>query len=181
VGATTHIPHRNTRALDQGANERCGRKTEDITMTTRTVRADHAGPARIRTNLSTLDLTVIAEPGRTHAELTISTHDDTGPSADAVNNAVLTVNGTTIEARMTQRGAGATTIIQTGRGGGFSSINVGGGIVVAGNGTIVVNGHLVSGGGSGTTVIAGGSPIIVTVRVPEGPPVAFSEKTTLSS
>jgi hypothetical protein len=144
-------------------------------MTTRTVRAEHPGPARIRTNLATLDLTVIAEPGRTHAELTISTRDEDGPSAEAVNDATLTVHGTTLEARLTQRGAGATTIIQTGRGGAsFSSINIGGGIVVAGGGSVMINGRVINAGGGGTTIINGGSPITVTARVPEGGSVSAS-------
>jgi hypothetical protein len=146
-------------------------------MTTRTVRAEQPGPAHIRTNLAALDLTVIAEPGRSHAELTISTRDEDGPSAEAVTDATLTATGSTLEARLTQHGAGATTIVQTGRGRGgvsFSSINIGGGIIVAGSGTIMVNGRVINAGGSGATVISGGSPITVTAHVPEGSSVSAS-------
>ena len=84
-------------------------------MPTRTVRAEHPGPAGIRTNLATLDLTVIAESGRTHAELTISTDDEDGPSAEAVNDATLTAHGTTLEARLTRRGAGDPDRVSTAR------------------------------------------------------------------
>lgn len=97
-------------------------------MTTRTVRTERPGPALIRTNLPSHNLTVIAEPGRTHAELTISTKDDTGPSADAVNNATLTATGLHLECRMQRGGVGGGgTVIQTGRGG-VMQINSGGGI-----------------------------------------------------
>lgn len=137
--------------------------------TTRTVRADRPGPAHIRTSLAWLDATVIAEPGRSHAELTISTADDTGPSADAVNQIDLAASGATLEARLTQPGPAVTTIIRTSGGvSSFSSVNIAGGIVVAGGGTVMVNGRLVTGDGDGATVITGSSPVTVTARVPQG-------------
>lgn len=138
--------------------------------TTRTVHTAQPGPAVINTNLDYVDVTVHAEPGRTVAELTIHTDDDTGPSADAVNHATLTVDGQVLEARMKGgAGGGGMTVIQTGRGGrsSFSSVNVSSGSIVIGGGTVMVNGRLVS-GGQGATVIAGGNPITVVARVPVG-------------
>jgi DUF4097 and DUF4098 domain-containing protein YvlB len=133
--------------------------------TTRTIRAKSSGPAIIRTDLGAIALTVIAEPGRTVAELTITTVDDDGTSAEAVRAAGLSASGDVINAHMRMGGGSGSTVIQNG--GMFQSVNIANGsVIVTGNGgSVTVNGRTVRGGGN---IIVGGSPITVTARVPLG-------------
>lgn len=146
--------------------------------TTRTVTADAAGAAFIDARTVALDVQVIIEPGRTHAELTLSTEDDEGPSAELVNKATLTASGNHLNVN-TQRveestGGGGMTVIQTGRG----SIRMtgSGGVFVSGGGRVnvsgavgrnisIVNGRVVGGDISG--VVFGGSEVTVVARVPD--------------
>lgn len=79
-----------------------------MTMT-RTIRATQPGPVHLRSSLPSQDLTVDAVPCD-HGEITLSTADDDGPSADVVNAATLTVNGNELRVHL-PRGAGGTTIV----------------------------------------------------------------------
>jgi hypothetical protein len=137
--------------------------------TTRTIQAAHSGPVTIRTNLPASNLTVSAGDYDV-AELTITTVDDEGPSVDAVNGAELRASGDVLECRL-PRGGGSTMVQSFGGGSVVVGQNFG---IVAGN----VTGMVMNGGGGtyingvrvspGTHVMVGGSPIVVTARVPHG-------------
>lgn len=121
--------------------------------TTRIIRAAQFGPIRLTTDLVSQHLTVVADPGRASAEVTVSTADDSGPSADAVNDMDLTAQDDLISVRL-PIGAGATTIIQTGHG--FRSMtDAGPGVVVAGGNFGAINSAAVT---KAATVIQGDSP-----------------------
>lgn len=137
--------------------------------TTRVVYAARPGPATIQTDLQALPVTVAAVKNLGRAELTITTADDSGPSADAVNSAALDSNGQHLTLRLKGSHGGGVSIVQTGRGG-FSSVNFsgGGGVFISGDNYAIINNGKVIQNGSGATVITGGSPILVTARVPEG-------------
>jgi hypothetical protein len=133
--------------------------------TVRTIRAETPGPVRVHSDLPAADILVVAETGRDVGELTISTDDDSGPSADAVRNATLAVDGQNLRVRITGEGPGGAMVVQTGRG---VSVSFGGSVVIGGsNYGTVVNGQVISPGGDGVAVIKGGSRIVVTVHVPE--------------
>jgi hypothetical protein len=59
--------------------------------TSRTIRADAPGPVLVDAHTRSLTVHVSTVPNLAVAELTISTDDDSGPSADLVNNAHLDV------------------------------------------------------------------------------------------
>jgi hypothetical protein len=111
--------------------------------TTRTIRAAQPGPIVLDVDTSAFDLDVTVDPSCTQASLTLSTDDDTGPSADAVNGADATAHGDAIRCRLHPRG------------------NFGGG------GMVMVNGRVISGGATG------GSMIRMAARVPAGSSVRF--------
>jgi hypothetical protein len=137
-------------------------------MTTRTIQAKNSGPVRIDATLASVDLTVYTE-ARPYGEITIATRDDTGPSADAVNDAELAAHGNTLTVRLDHAHGDGGTVIQTGN----SRVVISGGSgVVVGNGVTMVNGRIVSGGGQYMQV--GGSPITVVARVPHGSAVTAS-------
>jgi hypothetical protein len=156
--------------------------------TTRTVRAEQAGPVLAKSKTQSLDLTVIVEPGREYGEIVITTRDDEGSSADIVKAARLSASGNQISVEVDES-AGGVTVARTGRGG-FSSISVGrnygvvvgsvvggmvmsGGRMVVGDGVTVVNGRVVSGN---ATVIEPGSPVTVTAFVPAGSSISASSQ-----
>ena len=139
-------------------------------MTTKQHTARQSGPITLDTRLTSGDIRIIIED-RTHAEITISTADTTGPSADAVNNATINDGGDRITASVRNSG-GSSVVMQSG--GGTVQINSGGGTLITGNvaGSIItsgrdvfVNGVRVSGGGN---VTVGGSPIRIEARLPTG-------------
>ncbi len=131
--------------------------------TTRTIRTGSL-PAILDADLASIDLHVYTE-ARSDGEVTVSTRDDDGPSADAVRNATLDVHGNRLTVRLDHSAGGGMTIVQTGRGG-SSYISAGSGQnIVVGNGTVMVNGRLVSGNG---TFVSGGSPVTVVARLPHG-------------
>lgn len=126
--------------------------------TTRTIRASQHGPIVLDVDTSAFDLDVTVDTSCTQASLVLSTDDNTGPSADAVNDASAEAYGDTIRCRLHPRG------------------NFGGGVVVTGNsygtivtggGLVMVNGRVVTGGG------AGGSMIRMAARIPAGSSVRF--------
>ncbi|GAA0719491.1 DUF4097 family beta strand repeat protein [Dactylosporangium roseum] len=136
--------------------------------TTRTLAAQSPGPIELHASLGAFSLSVIAEQ-RTHAELTISTTDDSGSSADAVNAATLDASGDRLTVRFPQNAG--TTVIQSGRGFRSVSVNSVGGVFIAGDnfgviqagGGVFVNGRPVSGG-----TFVSMSPVHVVARVPSG-------------
>lgn len=132
--------------------------------TTRTVTAARSGPVTLHSTLSAIDLHVTTE-ARSHGEITVSTADDDGPSADTVNAATLNAHGGDLTVRVDH--TGGMTITHTGHGGTFTQTNVGGGVFIAGDnyGVTVVDGRIASGRG---TYIRGGSPVVVTARLPHG-------------
>jgi hypothetical protein len=133
--------------------------------TTRTIRTGNL-PVVLDADLTAIDLHVYTE-ARSDGEVTVSTVDNDGPSTDAVRGATLDVRGNQLTVRLDHTGGMA--VIQTGRGGTVQT-NSGSGVfvsgnnysnVVVGNGTVMVNGRLVSGG-------AGSSPVTVVARLPHG-------------
>lgn len=129
--------------------------------TTRTLNATTPGPISLNASLGAFDLTVIAED-RTHAEVIVSTTDDEGPSADAINAATLGETNNQLTVRFPQ-GAGGITIQSSG---GFQSVNFGGGMVISnvGGGVVV--------GGNNYGVISTGRGVFVNGRQVQG--VAFN-------
>jgi hypothetical protein len=138
--------------------------------TTRTVRAEQAGPILATSKTQSLDLAVIVEPGREYGEIVISTEDDEGSSAHIVKAARLHAAGDRISIGVDES-AGGVTVVQTrsgrvSRGSGVSSVSVGrnygmvvgsvtggmvggmvmsGGRMVVGDHVTIVNGRVVSG------------------------------------
>lgn len=128
--------------------------------TTRTVRSTGRGPVHLRADTGSITLTVITE-ARPGGEITVSTNDDDGPSADAVCEADLGIRGQDMGVRLratgttVQFGDGATVQVNSGRGVFIAGDNYG---AVTG-GVAVVNGRVMS---------AAGSPITVVARLPHG-------------
>ncbi|MFI1194133.1 DUF4097 family beta strand repeat-containing protein [Micromonospora sp. NPDC020750] len=150
-------------------------------MTSRQHTARQAGPITLDARVTAGNIRVTVE-NRTHAEITISTADTTGPSADAVNNATINDQGDRITAEVRNSGGGGV-VMQSGgvqtnvfrSGGGITVTQVGGnvygtvvGAVVSGR-DIIVNGVHVGGGGG---VLVGGSPIVIEARLPVGSSLA---------
>jgi hypothetical protein len=133
--------------------------------TTRTHTAKTPGPVTFVGTTEAHSIDVMVEAGRQFAEVTVSTTDDEGASADAVNATEFADAPGRLFARL-PKGAGGVSIVQTGRGG-FQSVNFsgGGGIIVTGSGAIQVGGgHIYSGG----AVVVGGAQITVSARLPKG-------------
>jgi hypothetical protein len=82
--------------------------------TTRSVRAEQAGPVLATSTTQSLDLTVIVEPGREYGEIVVTNEDDEGSSADIVEGARLHANGNRISVEVDES-AGGITVVQTGR------------------------------------------------------------------
>jgi len=108
------------------------------------LRIDDRFPGRIEAE--------VVDSGR--AEITISTDDTAGPACDAVRNACITADGNTIK---------VTVPAAPGNNMGGTVFNVNGGNVIigSGGGTVIVNGQIISGGGTS-------SPVLVRVRIPQG-------------
>lgn len=143
-------------------------------MTTKKHTARQAGPITLDTRLAFGDIRITIED-RTHAEITISTADTTGPSADAVTNSTISDHGDRVTATVRNSGGGSV-VMQAG--GSSVQINSGGGTFIAGNvsGTIIssgrdiiVNGVRISGSGG---VAVGGSPVLIEARLPIGSSIA---------
>jgi hypothetical protein len=81
----------------------------DVT-TTRTVRAEQAGPVLATSKTQSLDLNVIVEPGREYGEIVITTRDDEGGSADLVNAARLHASGNQISIEVDESAGGVTVV-----------------------------------------------------------------------
>lgn len=144
--------------------------------TIRTLTASATGP-------TTLDLTLLglhgqvdvqAVPGLTTAEVTISTTDDTGEAADAVNGAQLRDLGGTLTVRVQGKGGagGTTTVVRTSSRGGTVVMQSAGtvygsvtGMVISGGDVSIVGGRVI--GGQGVTVVQGPAAVVITARVPE--------------
>ena len=151
---------------------------EELLMTvTRTLTASATGATTVDLTLFGLhgQIDVQTVPGLTAAEVTISTTDDSGASADAVNAAELSDRSGALVARVEGRGsAGGTTIVRTtGRGRTmvmqgvqngvvFGSVN---GMVISGGDITIAGGRVI--GGQGVTVVQGPAPGVMTVRIPE--------------
>lgn len=144
--------------------------------TTRSVRAQQSGPVQLHVKSMSVDVQVVVDPTAKEGEVTVSTTDDTGTSADIVNKARLSADGTRLTAELDEAAGGVTVINQ--RGGGFSSVSIGGRnsrVVATGGGVVMVGGRIVS-GGQNVTVIEGGSPITIVARVPAGSSVSGSSE-----
>ncbi len=140
--------------------------------TTRTLTATTPGPINLNASLGAFDLTVIAEK-RAHAEVTVFTTDDEGPSADAVNAATLGETGDRLTVRFPQGAGGVTVVsgnshVQIGHGmvqmNHFGGVFVSGGnygVISAGRG-VYVNGQRVQGAAFNM------APVAVVARVPVG-------------
>jgi hypothetical protein len=131
--------------------------------------AAQQGPVTLDVTLPTGAVSVIIEDRQT-AEVTISTQDDAGPSADAVNNVAIDGGGGRLTVRLPRPTGG--TVIQTG-GHGTTMINSDGGVFVAGSnyGSVVQSGRgvWVDGGQiHGGALMVGSSPIVVEARLPLG-------------
>ncbi len=142
--------------------------------TTRTLTAKQGGPITLTAKSLALFVTTETDPTLTHAEITIATTDDTGPSADAVNNAIIRDTGSEITIDIPNQGVsigGGGMQFNSFSGGGViigngGVVNIGGGVVigdmVAGN--VYIGGKRVSGGSA--VVIPPTSPITVTAKLP---------------
>lgn len=145
-------------------------------MTSRTHTAAQAGPILFDARLIAGQVHVTVED-RSHAEITISTADTTGASADAVTNATINEQNGRITATVrpaagggvTVQGGGVQTNVFHSGGGVFVQGSNFGGVIVTGR-DVIVNGVRVS-GGSGAVVV-GGSPILIEARLPLGSSVA---------
>jgi hypothetical protein len=149
-------------------------------MTTKQHTAQQPGPITFDARLTSGDIRVTIE-NRSHAEITISTADTTGPSADAVNDSTISDQGDRVTATVwtsggsvvTQSGGVQTNVFSSGSG--VTITQVGGnvygtvvGAVISGR-DIFVNGARISGSGG---VVVGGSPILIEARLPIGSSIA---------
>lgn len=142
--------------------------------TTRTVRAQSAGPVQLRTKTASLSVRVIQVPGLEFGEVTVSTDDDSGASAEIVRKATVEATGARLNVEVNE-GSGGVTVINSGSGHTVMSMgNVAGGIIVAGGSISMVGGRIVS--GQGITVVEPGSPITIVARVPAGSSVNSSTR-----
>ena len=133
-------------------------------MTSRSHDSDNSQPVTLDVQLTAGTIRIHPTTGPAH--LVVSTHDQDGPSADAVKQSRIDQNGDTITVRVPTIGGG--TVIQSGRGN--IQINHGGGIFVSGDNyggmnQVVVNGRVISGN---TNMIIGGSPILIEAWLPDG-------------
>lgn len=140
--------------------------------TTRTVTATADGPTRLNIEITVGSVTVVAEPGRTRAEATISNRTN-DPNADAmVDNGTVQANGTDITIRTANPPAN---VVSGGHFGQGNVYNTGSGVMIVGSGVVIAgmvagnvnfgNGVVVSGGGA----VCGANALIeVTALVPEG-------------
>ncbi|MFJ2110588.1 DUF4097 family beta strand repeat-containing protein [Streptomyces sp. NPDC087850] len=158
-------------------------------MPTRTLTAAETGPVEIDASLLGHGgtLTIHAQSDCDRATLTITTTDETGPSADAVRDATLRRTGTGLAARVQGAGSSSGTTIVTGGQDGISVVQSFGtvtGTVIGmqvGGGGVFINGVRVD-GRSGGTIVQGNSPIDITAIVPEGSSVtAHSESATVTA
>jgi hypothetical protein len=141
--------------------------------TTRTLRSLEPGPVALTFKSTAADLNVAAEE-RADAVVTVATEDDEGPSADAVNKAVLRVDGSRLTVEIDEGSGGGLTIvsgrnISVGRNFGVVAGSVHGDVIMTGGRSVTINGVTVSGSGG---IQIGGSPIYVRAQVPTGSSVS---------
>lgn len=157
--------------------------------TTRTVKAAQPGPILLRVNSRSDDIRVDVYDGLQYAEVVLSTSDNSGPSADAVNDPdTAYASGIELAVNVPQARGGGITMVSGG------AVNIGGmafgsgmafnnGVISAGRdvsvvqsgddtyisgggGDVYVDGRKVTtGGGEGGTPTVG-SPVKVQIRVP---------------
>lgn len=149
-------------------------------MTTkRTLTARTPGPVYL--DVSTGAFNVVVFTGdREFGEVTVSTADDAGPSAEAVNAATLDADGARLTARFPKSAGGVTIVgggghVQIGNGNvqvnSFGGVTVSGsnyGVISTGRG-VYVNGQLVTGG-------AAVSPVQIVAQLPHGSSVRFESQ-----
>ena len=145
-------------------------------MTERTITAENTGPVTISVSLDHGgSVRVAAEAGCERATLKVATDDETGPAAEAVQDACMRQTEDGLKARVTFTENSGTTVIQ--RGGRSVNMistgtNYGSVVQVAGNnygsmtGMTTANGQVISGGD--VTAVPASSPVDVVVTVPEG-------------
>lgn len=98
------------------------------------------------------------------ASIRLHTVDREGPSVDAINRATAATSaGLTVTVPETGGSGGGVTIVNTGRGGSYSSVSV------SGSGTVIVNGQTISGNGASSGITAD-------VTVPPGTTLRFRSK-----
>lgn len=147
--------------------------------TTRTLTAQSPGPVHL--DVSTAAFNVVVFTGdREYGEIMVSTADDEGPSAAAVNAANLVAEGVRLTARF-PKGADGVTIVSGGGhvqiGNGNVQVNHFGGVAVGGNNYgvissgrgVYINGALVTGG----AVV---SPVQIVAQLPHGSSVRFESQ-----
>ncbi|MFE7526168.1 DUF4097 family beta strand repeat-containing protein [Kitasatospora sp. NPDC057542] len=124
--------------------------------TARTFRATHAD--KLALDLPTGDVRVFTHPDATAITVLLTTDDDHGPAADAVNQARMSENRNTLNIDVPHVDSGITVTTRSGRTLVTQS-------VVTGNvtGMTIVNGRIVAGGGIHH---AGVSPVTATVLLP---------------
>ena len=150
--------------------------------TTRTITADQPGTLTLDLALLTAGvITVTAEDDRERAEVVLTTADDEGTAADAINAATVHQDRAHLTVRLPDLGADNvnSTVIQTG--GSVSVIQTAGvvrgnvtGLSITGSGDVFVNGRRIDvTGGAGTVHVSTGSgPIRIEARVPLGSSLA---------
>lgn len=138
-------------------------------MTHRPFTTDLTGPIVLNASILGIggQITVDANDQCTHATITIRTNDESGPAAEAVRNADLGQEGGYLVARVTgeDHGSGITQSVFT-HNGQTTVIQSGGTIHGNVTGMTIVNGKVVTGGGTGSSVVV--SPVEVTVTLPIG-------------
>lgn len=141
--------------------------------TPRTERTTHEGPVQLRISSPAANVQIVASPDVTHAEVTISTSDNSGPAAQAVQEATFTTSGDRFEVRVDfpppvgqpaySDGGGDHNVV-------IGSVNAG--VVNFGHGNISIAGSVIGshfGVGNVYNGVAGAAvgPVRITARVPE--------------
>ncbi|MFJ6750715.1 DUF4097 family beta strand repeat-containing protein [Streptomyces sp. NPDC091266] len=141
-------------------------------MTERTIPVDASGPIALDLSLNTGSIRVTVDPSLKQARVVLKTEATSGPSADAIRDTAVSLNGQDLKVRVPDVGGamGGSTTIRMGNStmtfsGGSGVQVVGGNVYVSGNtgGKVFVNGREVTATGPAGD---GATPITAEVHLP---------------
>lgn len=140
-------------------------------MTERTIPVDVIGPIAVDLTMNTGSIRVVVDPALKHAQVALKTEATSGPSADAIRDTAIRLNGQNLSVRVPDVAGGmsGSTTISTGNGtvtfsGGGVQI-VGGNVYISGHrgGKVFVDGREVTATGPAGEAV---TPITAELRLP---------------
>ncbi|KOT90378.1 hypothetical protein ADK70_17530 [Streptomyces rimosus subsp. pseudoverticillatus] len=135
-------------------------------MTERTIPVDTFGPIALDLTMNTGSIRIAVDPALTQARVVLTTEATSGPSADAIRDTAVRLNGQNLKVRVPDV-AGAM---------GGTTIRMGGNVYVSGNsgGKVFVNGREVTATGPAGSAV---TPITATVHLPAKSVALISTRT----